>query len=76
MMTISTGKVLWSYESDKSDKSDRHIFELMITITAGKVLWSHDGRPRNRGKPWRQGSSGILGWQSLLKKDENFKNDL
>ena len=50
----------------------------MMTITAGKVLWSYDGRPRNRGKPWRQGASGILGWPIFvkLKKVENFKNDL
>ena len=75
---ITTGKVLWSYESYKSDKSDRHIFELRITITTGKVLWSYDGRPRNRGKPWRQGASGIKGWPIFvkLKKVENFRNAL
>ena len=50
----------------------------MMTITAGKVLRSYDGRPRNGGKPWRQGASGILGWPifAKLKKIENFKNDL
>ena len=50
----------------------------MMTITVGKVLWSYDGRPRNRGQPWRQGASGILGWPifAKLKKIENFKNDL